>query len=71
MLRKYIYGATYMIDYNDIKVNDDGTYQERPIQILDFGLRKLRRKYIYGATYMIDCHNIKVNDNATYQERPI
>ena len=31
ILRQYIRGATYVIDFNDTEVNDNVTYQERLI----------------------------------------
>ena len=37
---------THVIDFNDIEVSDNVSYQERPVRILDHGTQKLRSKEI-------------------------
>ena len=46
MLRKYIRDSTHVIDYQDIEVNENATFDERPVRILDRGIKTLRTKEI-------------------------
>ena len=47
MLRKCVHESTPpKIDFQDIEVNDTITYTERPVHILDRGVKKLRSKEI-------------------------
>ena len=46
MLRKYHPSPEHMLDYSGIELNDDVTYEERPMRILDWQTRKLRNKEI-------------------------
>ena len=46
ILRKYIRDLTHVIDYQDIEVNDNVSFDGRPIQILNRRLKKLRSKEI-------------------------
>ena len=47
MLKDYHQGSMpHMINFNDIEVNDNVSYTERPIRILNRGVKKLRKKKI-------------------------
>ena len=47
MLKEYHQGATpHVIDFQDIEVNDNASYLEKPVQILDRDIKKLRNKEI-------------------------
>ena len=59
ILRKYIHGATYVIDFNDIEVNNKVTYQERSVWILDVGSKKLSNKEIALVKVLWNHHDIE------------
>ena len=46
MLKKCVRDPTHEIDFKDIEVNDNATYFEGPVRILDHGIKKLRNKEI-------------------------
>ena len=46
ILRKYVHADTHVIDFHNIKVNDNISYEERLMYILDYGTKKLRNKEI-------------------------
>ena len=46
MLRKYLYDPSHVIKYQEVKVNDDLSYEEIPIAILGRQVKKLRSKEI-------------------------
>ena len=46
MLRKYVHDPTHVIDHHPLAVNEDLSYVERPIQILDRREQVLRNKVI-------------------------
>ena len=46
MLRRYIYDSSHIVHWEDLEIFDDGTYETRPIQILDRRDRMLRNKAI-------------------------
>ena len=46
MLRKYIPDPTHAIEYKDLHVEEDGSYEVRPIQVLDRKDQVLRNKVI-------------------------
>ena len=47
MLKEYHEGAIlHVIDFQDLEVNDNVSYQERPVRILGNDIRKLRNKEI-------------------------
>ena len=46
MLRKCSHNPEHEIDFNDIEVNDNATFNEGPIRILDHGVKKLKNKEI-------------------------
>ena len=46
MLRKYIRDPSHVIDFDDLHVGDDVSYELRPIRILDSKEQTLRRRSI-------------------------
>ena len=44
MLRKYIPDPSHVVDWGEITVNTDGTFEEGPVRILDSRDQVLRRK---------------------------
>ena len=46
MLRKCAHNSEHEIDFNDIEVNDNVTFNEGPVRVLDHGVKKLRNKEI-------------------------
>ena len=46
MLRKYVYDPSHVIKFDDLTLQKDLTYEERPIKILDKKIHQLRRKAI-------------------------
>ena len=47
MLRKYVYDPTHIIRYDDLVLNKDMTYEEKPIKILDRKVQQLRNRPIH------------------------
>ena len=46
MLRKYLYDEGHVVDYSELRVEPDLTYEEQPIQILDREIKRLRNKQV-------------------------
>ena len=46
MLRKYVYDPSHESSYDDIILNKDMTYEERPVKILDRKMQQLRNRSI-------------------------
>ena len=46
MLKKYVLDSSHVLDYKPLQLEEDLTYEERPIQILDRGIKELRNKWI-------------------------
>ena len=46
MLRKYISDLSHVLQPHSVKVNEDLTYEEEPIAIVDYQVRRLRSKTI-------------------------
>ena len=44
MLRRYVYDPSHIVYWEDLEIFDDGTYETRPIQILDRRDKVLRNK---------------------------
>ena len=60
MLKEYHQGATpHVIDFQDIKVNNNASYTERPVQILGRETKKLRNKEIQLVKVQWNHHNIE------------
>ena len=58
MLKKYHEGAMpHVIDFQDLEVNDNVSYQERPIWILGHDIKKLRNKEIPLVKIQWNHHN--------------
>ena len=46
MLRKYEPDPSHVLDWGDLTINEDVTYEERPIRVLDSRYQVLREKNI-------------------------
>ncbi|GAB2302263.1 hypothetical protein Dimus_038966 [Dionaea muscipula] len=46
MLRKYVHSPTHVIDFEPLHVREDMTYDEQPVEILDFKEKVLRNKTV-------------------------
>ena len=46
MLRKYISDPSHVLQPQSVEVNDDLTYEEEPVAIVDYQVRQLRSKTI-------------------------
>ena len=46
MLRKYIPDLTHVVDWGELVVDTDGTYEEGPVRIMDSRNQVLRRKTV-------------------------
>jgi hypothetical protein len=46
MLKKYMAIPTHIIKWEDVTLDEDTTYEEKPVQILDHGEKRLRGKTI-------------------------
>ena len=46
MLRRIMHDPSHKINFKDIEVNDNVTYNEGPVKILEHGVKKLRTKEI-------------------------
>ena len=46
MLRRIVHDSSHKINFKDIEVNDNETYHEAPVNILEQGVKKLRTKKI-------------------------
>ena len=46
MLRRWAHKPTHEIDFSDIKVNNNVTYNEGPVRVLDREVKKLMNKEI-------------------------
>ena len=46
MLRKYISDPSHVLQPQSVEVNDDLTYEEEPMAIVDYQVRQLRSKTI-------------------------
>ena len=46
ILKKYVLDSSHELDYKPLQLEEDLTYEERPIQILDMKIKELRNKKI-------------------------
>ncbi|GAB2276866.1 hypothetical protein Dimus_039211 [Dionaea muscipula] len=46
MLRKYVHDPTHVIDFAPLHVRDDMTYEEQPVDMLDYKEKVLRNKTV-------------------------
>ena len=57
MLRKYAHNPAHEIDFTDIEVHYNATFNEGPIRILDHGVKQLRNKEIPLVKVQWKYHN--------------
>ena len=46
MLRKYVQDPTHVVDWGEITIDTDGTFEKGPMRILDSWDQVLRRKTV-------------------------
>ena len=46
LLRKYVHDPSHVIDHHPLKIHQDLSYEEEPIQVVDFKTKQLRNKVI-------------------------
>ena len=46
MLRKYVFDPSHVIDHQPPKINQDLSFEEVPIEVVDFKTKQLRNKVI-------------------------
>ncbi len=46
VLRKYLHDPSHVVDYRDLQIEANLTYEEQPVEILDREVRKLRSKEV-------------------------
>ena len=54
MLRKYTPNSSHVVDWGEIIVDTDGTFEEGPLPILDNRDRVLRRKIVRLVKVLCD-----------------
>ena len=64
MLRKYLYDPSHVIEYQGVHVNDDLSYEENPVAILDSKVKKLRSKEIASVKVLWRNHS---QEEATWE----
>ena len=57
MLRRIVHDPSREINFKDIEVNDIMSYNERPVKILEQGVKKLRTKEIVLVKVQWKHHN--------------
>ena len=68
MLRKYIVDPTHVIDYKRLEIEEDLSYQEKPIRILAQEVKALRNRNIGFVKVLWRNHQIK---EATWEREEI
>ena len=59
MLRKYISDPSHVLQPQSIEVNEDLSYEEEPITIIDYQVRQLRSKHIPMVKVLWRCNNVE------------
>ena len=59
MLRKYISDPSHVLQPQSVEVNEDLTYEEEPIAIVDYQVRQLRSKTIPMVKVLWRNNNVK------------
>ncbi|XP_054781997.1 uncharacterized protein LOC129289231 [Prosopis cineraria] len=59
MLRKYLYDPSHVVETQKVQINEDLTYEEVPVAILDRQIKKLRLKEIASVKVLWRNHSIK------------
>ena len=59
MLRKYISDPSHVLQPQSVEVNDDLTYEEEPVAIVDYQVRQLRSKTIPMVKVLWRSNNVE------------
>ena len=59
MLRKYISDPSHVMQPQSVEVNDDLTYEEEPVAIVDYQVRQLRSKTIPMVKVLWRSNNVE------------
>ena len=59
MLRKYISDPSHVLQPQSVEVNDDLTYEEEPVAIVDYQIRQLRSKTIPMVKVLWRSNNVE------------
>ena len=59
MLRKYISGSSHVLQPQSVEVNEDLTYEEEPVAIVDYQVRQLGSKAIPMVKVLWRNNNVK------------
>ncbi|XP_054824745.1 uncharacterized protein LOC129322449 [Prosopis cineraria] len=59
MLRKYLYDPSHVVETQKVQINEDLTYEEVPVAILERQIKKLRSKEIASMKVLWRNHSIK------------
>ena len=59
MLRKYISDSSHVLQPQSVEVNDDLTYKEEPVAIVDYQVRQLRSKTILMVKVLWRSNNVE------------
>ena len=59
MLRKFVSDPSKVLSEPDVEIQEDLTYVEQPVQILDTQIRKLRNKEIAMVKVLWNHHNME------------
>ena len=68
MLRKYISDPSHVLQPQSVEVNDDLTYEEEPVAIVDYQIRQLRSKTIPMVKVMWRSNNVEEHTWETESE---
>ncbi|KAI5350781.1 hypothetical protein L3X38_003672 [Prunus dulcis] len=59
MLRKYIFDLFHVLEEQPVELEDDFTYVEQPVQILDWKMQVLRSREIPFVKVLWRSHNVE------------
>ncbi|KAK6162613.1 hypothetical protein DH2020_002454 [Rehmannia glutinosa] len=66
MLRKYVHDPSHIVNYKDLEINKDLTYEEGPESILERKIHKLRNKDVSLIKVQWRCHG---RNEATWERK--
>ena len=59
MLRKYISNPSHVLQPQSVELNEDLTYEEEPVVIVDYQVRQLRSKFILMVKVLWRSNNVE------------
>ncbi|GAB2297787.1 hypothetical protein Dimus_038493 [Dionaea muscipula] len=69
MLRRYMHSPTHVIDFEPLRVREDLTYEEQPVEILDSRVKTLKSKSV--SLVKVLCRNHAVEEATWEREKEI